>query len=108
MASISGFGRTGPASGWAGFDQIAQGYSGFMSLSGTSESGPMRVGTAVGDLTSGMWLAIGISSAVLERQRNGHGQHVDTSLLSSFGGQFRVQGNSYVCVDAITPPRRTI
>lgn len=54
MASISGFGSTGPAKDWAGFDQIAQGYSGFMSLSGTPESGPTRVGTAVGDLTAGL------------------------------------------------------
>src|SRR3546814_290679 len=104
MASISGFGRTGPASGWAGFDQIAQGYSGFMSLSGTSESGPMRVGTAVGDLTSGMWLVIGILSAVIERQRNGHGQHVDTSLLSSLVGLLSVQGQRYLSVGEIPQP----
>src|SRR3546814_7688912 len=56
MASISGFGRKGPAKSWAGFDQIAQGYSGFMSLTGTVESGTTRVGTAIGDLTAGMWV----------------------------------------------------
>ncbi|WP_345796525.1 CoA transferase [Castellaniella sp. MT123] len=104
MASISGFGRTGPASGWAGFDQIAQGYSGFMSLSGTPESGPMRVGTAIGDLTSGMWLVIGILSAVVERQRSGRGQHVDTSLLGSLMGLLSVQGQRYLSVGEIPQP----
>lgn len=104
MASISGFGRTGPAREWAGFDQIAQGYSGFMSLSGTPESGPMRVGTAIGDLTSGMWLVIGILSAVVERQRTGRGQHVDTSLLGSLMGLLSVQGQRYLSVGQIPQP----
>ncbi|MFA7580796.1 CaiB/BaiF CoA transferase family protein [Castellaniella sp.] len=104
MASISGFGRTGPACEWAGFDQIAQGYSGFMSLSGTPESGPMRVGTAIGDLTSGMWLVIGILSAVIERQRTGRGQHVDTSLLASLMGLLSVQGQRYLSVREIPQP----
>jgi len=104
MASISGFGRTGPASKWAGFDQIAQGYSGFMSLTGTPESGPTRVGTAIGDLTSGMWLVIGILSAVLERQNSGRGQHVDTSLLASLMGLLSVQGQRYLSVDEVPQP----
>ncbi|CAM5791646.1 CaiB/BaiF CoA transferase family protein [Castellaniella caeni] len=104
MASISGFGRTGPASGWAGFDQIAQGYSGFMSLSGTPESGPMRVGTAIGDLTSGMWLVIGILSALVQRQQDGCGQHVDTSLLGSLMGLLSVQGQRYLSVGEVPQP----
>jgi len=104
MASISGFGRTGPASKWAGFDQIAQGYSGFMSLTGTPESGPTRVGTAIGDLTSGMWLVIGILSAVLERQNSGRGQHVDTSLLASLMGLLSVQGQRYLSVGEVPQP----
>lgn len=104
MASISGFGRTGPASGWAGFDQIAQGYSGFMSLSGTPESGPMRVGTAIGDLTSGMWLVIGILSALVQRQHDGRGQHVDTSLLGSLMGLLSVQGQRYLSVGEVPQP----
>jgi len=104
MASISGFGRTGPARTWAGFDQIAQGYSGFMSLTGTPESGPTRVGTAIGDLTSGMWLVIGILSAVLERQKSGRGQHVDTSLLASLMGLLSVQGQRYLSVGEVPQP----
>jgi len=104
MASISGFGRTGPASKWAGFDQIAQGYSGFMSLTGTEESGPTRVGTAIGDLTSGMWLVIGILSAVVERQKSGRGQHVDTSLLAALMGLLSVQGQRYLSVGEVPQP----
>jgi len=104
MASISGFGRTGPASKWAGFDQIAQGYSGFMSLTGTPESGPTRVGTAIGDLTSGLWLVIGILSALLERQKSGRGQHVDTSLLASLMGLLSVQGQRYLSVGEVPQP----
>jgi len=104
MASISGFGRVGPAREWAGFDQIAQGYSGFMSLSGTPETGPMRVGTAIGDLTSGMWLVIGILSAVIERQQTERGQHIDTSLLGSLMGLLSVQGQRYLSVGEIPQP----
>lgn len=104
MASISGFGSKGPAREWAGFDQIAQGYSGFMSLTGTPESGPMRVGTAIGDLTAGMWLVIGILSAVVERNRTGRGQHVQTSLLASLMSLLSVQGQRYLSVGEVPAP----
>lgn len=104
MASISGFGRKGPAKSWAGFDQIAQGYSGFMSLTGTVESGPTRVGTAIGDLTAGMWVVIGILAAVVERQRTGLGQHVETSLLGSLMGLLSVQGQRYLSIGEVPEP----
>lgn len=104
MASISGFGSMGPAKHWPGFDQIAQGYSGFMSLNGTVESGPMRVGTAIGDLTAGMWLAIGILSAIVERNRTGKGRHVQTSLLASLMGLLSVQGQRYLSINEIPEP----
>ncbi|NYT24034.1 CoA transferase [Alcaligenaceae bacterium] len=104
MASISGFGSKGPARDWAGFDQIAQGYSGFMSLTGTPESGPMRVGTAIGDLTSGMWLVIGILSAVVERKNTGKGSHVETSLLASLMSLLSVQGQRYLSVGEVPEP----
>jgi crotonobetainyl-CoA:carnitine CoA-transferase CaiB-like acyl-CoA transferase len=104
MASISGFGRKGPAKSWAGFDQIAQGYSGFMSLTGTSESGPTRVGTAIGDLTAGMWIVIGILAAVVERKNTGSGQHVETSLLSGLMGLLSVQGQRYLSVGEVPQP----
>jgi len=104
MASISGFGSKGPARNWAGFDQIAQGYSGFMSLTGTTESGPMRVGTAIGDLTAGMWIVIGILSAVVERKDTGLGQHVETSLLAGLMGLLSVQGQRYLSVGEVPEP----
>lgn len=102
--SISGFGSTGPARSWPGFDQIAQGYSGFMSLTGTPESGPTRVGTAIGDLTAGMWVAMGVLAAYIERQRSGLGQHVETSLLASLLGLLSVQGQRYLSVGDIPQP----
>jgi crotonobetainyl-CoA:carnitine CoA-transferase CaiB-like acyl-CoA transferase len=104
FASISGFGSTGPARDWAGFDQIAQGYSGFMSLTGTPESGPTRVGTAVGDLTAGMWVAMGVLAACIERQKSGRGQRVETSLLASLLGLLSVQGQRYLSVGEIPQP----
>lgn len=104
MASISGFGSRGPAKDWAGFDQIAQGYSGFMSLTGTPESGPTRVGTAIGDLTAGLWLVIGILSAVVQRQQTGRGQHVETSLLAGLMALLSVQGQRYLSVGEVPQP----
>ncbi|PLC49223.1 CoA transferase [Pollutimonas subterranea] len=104
MASISGFGSKGPAKNWAGFDQIAQGYSGFMSLTGTNESGPTRVGTAIGDLTAGMWIVIGILAAVVEHKNSGRGQHVETSLLASLMGLLSVQGQRYLSVQEVPEP----
>ena len=104
LASISGFGSKGPAREWAGFDQIAQGYSGFMSLTGTPEAGPMRVGTAVGDLTAGLWTVIGIVSAVVERQRTGRGQHVETSLLAGLMALLSVQGQRYLSLAEVPEP----
>ncbi|MFQ5665200.1 MAG: CaiB/BaiF CoA transferase family protein [Candidatus Binatia bacterium] len=83
---ISGFGATGPYRARPGFDQIAQGMSGFMSLTGTAESGPMRAGIAIGDLLAGIFAAHGIQLALLARQRTGRGQVVNTSLLEALIG----------------------
>lgn len=104
MASISGFGSTGPAKHWAGFDQIAQGYSGLMSLTGNAESGPMRVGTAIGDLTAGMWVAMGVLAAVVQKNSTGRGQHVETSLLASLLGLLSVQGQRYLSLQEVPEP----
>jgi CoA:oxalate CoA-transferase len=82
-ASVSGFGSDGPYATRPGLDQIAQGMSGFMSLTGTEESGPTRAGIAIGDLLAGMFAAQGVSLALLERARSGRGQVVETSLLES-------------------------
>jgi crotonobetainyl-CoA:carnitine CoA-transferase CaiB-like acyl-CoA transferase len=80
---ISGFGADGPYSGRPGFDQIAQGMSGFMSLTGTEDSGPTRAGIAIGDLLGGIFAAHGIQLALLARERTGRGQKVETSLLEA-------------------------
>ena len=92
FASITGFGRTGPYGDWPGVDQIAQGMSGLMSLTGHPESGPTRVGIPIGDVVAGMWAALGIQSAVIERARTGKGQCVETSLLAGLIGLLTVQG----------------
>ncbi len=104
LGSITGFGSDGPMGGWPGFDQIAQGYSGLMSLTGQPETGPTRVGTAIGDLTSGMWTAMGILSALLSRQQSGRGQHVETSLLASLVGLLSVQGQRYLSCGEVPAP----
>ncbi|AUA60090.1 Formyl-coenzyme A transferase [Achromobacter spanius] len=104
MASISGFGSVGPARHWPGFDQVIQGYSGFMSLTGTPESGPMRTGVAIADLSAGMWLTIGILSAVVERASTGIGRHVETSLLAGLMSLLGVQGQRYLTTNEVPQP----
>lgn len=82
-ASISGFGQDGPYSDRPGFDQIAQGMGGFMSITGIPGQGPVRAGTAIADLASGIFCAMGIFIALLEREVSGQGQWVQTSLLQA-------------------------
>src|SRR5437763_10291876 len=81
--SISGFGQTGPYRERPGLDQIAQGLSGFMSVTGLKDTGPVRAGIAIADLSAGVMLAYGIAVALLERERSGKGQWVHTSLLQA-------------------------
>ena len=80
---ISGFGPDGPYADRPGFDQIAQGMIGFMSVTGTPESGPTRAGIAIGDLLAGIFAAQGVQLALLARERTGRGQIVHTSLLEA-------------------------
>ena len=82
-ASISGFGQDGPYAGWPGFDSIAQGMGGLMSVTGKPGEGPMRVGIPMADLCAGHFCAMGILTALLEREASGQGQWVQTSLLES-------------------------
>lgn len=82
-ASISGFGQEGPYAKWPGFDSIAQGMGGLMSLTGRPGEGPMRVGIPIADLCAGHFCAMGILAALLEREVTGEGQWVQTSLLES-------------------------
>jgi len=82
-ASISGFGQTGPLAQRPGFDQIAQGMSGLMSVTGLPGQGPVRVGIPIADLCAGIFAAQGILVALLEREQSGRGQFLHTSLLES-------------------------
>jgi crotonobetainyl-CoA:carnitine CoA-transferase CaiB-like acyl-CoA transferase len=81
--SVSGFGQDGPYRDRPGFDQVAQGMGGLMSITGEPGRGPMRVGIPVADLTSGIFCAMGILVALLEREASGQGQWVQTSLLQA-------------------------
>jgi crotonobetainyl-CoA:carnitine CoA-transferase CaiB-like acyl-CoA transferase len=82
-ASISGFGQSGPYVERPGFDQVAQGMGGLMSITGEPGQGPLRVGIPVADLTAGLFCAMGILVALLERDKSKKGQQVETSLLQS-------------------------
>jgi formyl-CoA transferase len=82
-ASISGFGQDGPYRERPGFDQIAQGLGGLMSITGLPGQGPVRVGIPIADLTAGLFCALGIMVALLEREQSGEGQWIQTSLLQA-------------------------
>jgi crotonobetainyl-CoA:carnitine CoA-transferase CaiB-like acyl-CoA transferase len=83
LASISGFGQDGPYARRPGFDQIIQGMGGLMSVTGAPDGGPLRAGLAVADMSAGLYCAIGILVALLEREVSGRGQWVHSSLLHS-------------------------
>jgi crotonobetainyl-CoA:carnitine CoA-transferase CaiB-like acyl-CoA transferase len=83
LASISGFGQDGPLASRPGFDQIVQGMGGLMSVTGLPGSGPVRAGLAVADMSAGLYAALGILTALLEREVSGKGQWVHASLLHS-------------------------
>lgn len=83
LASISGYGQTGPYAKRPGFDQIAQGMGGLMSITGNSDGGPMRVGIPIADLSAGLFSALGILVALIEREKSGFGQWISTSLLQA-------------------------
>jgi crotonobetainyl-CoA:carnitine CoA-transferase CaiB-like acyl-CoA transferase len=82
-ASISGFGQDGPYASRPGFDQIAQGMGGLMSITGLPGNGPVRVGIPIADLCAGLFAALGIMVALLEREKSKKGQHITSSLLQA-------------------------
>ena len=94
-ASISGFGQQGPYATRPGVDQIVQGMSGLMSVTGEPGRGPMRVGVAISDTSAGMFLGQGILLALLHRARTGEGQWVHTSLLEAMMSKLDFQGARY-------------
>lgn len=89
--SISGYGPTGPMAHRPGLDQIIQGFSGLMSVTGFEESDPVRVGIPVADLVAGLFCAYGILAALQAREKTGRGQQVSTSLLESMVGMMSFQ-----------------
>jgi crotonobetainyl-CoA:carnitine CoA-transferase CaiB-like acyl-CoA transferase len=95
ILSITGFGHDGPEGGRAGYDQIAQGEAGLMSLTGSGPEDPQKVGTPIADLLAGMYGAYGVLAALLERGRTGTGTVVRTSLLSAVVGVHAFQSTRW-------------
>lgn len=95
ILSITGFGHDGPEGGRAGYDQIAQGEAGLMSITGPSADEPTRVGVPIADLLAGMYGAYGVLAALHERERTGRGRVVRSSLLSSVVGVHAFQGTRW-------------
>ena len=80
-ASASGFGQTGPLKELPAYDMVVQGMGGLMSVTGHPDSEPTRVGTSIGDITAGLFTAIGINAALYDRQKSGKGTYIDVSML---------------------------
>jgi formyl-CoA transferase len=103
LASISGFGQDGPYRERPGFDQIAQGMSGLMSVTGSPGHGPMRTGAAIADVSAGLYAALGILTALLEREVSGQGQWVQSSLLMSGIALLDFQAARYLMAGEVPP-----
>ena len=101
--SISGFGQTGPYRDRPGFDQIAQGMGGLMSVTGLPGQGPVRVGIPIADLCAGLLLAQGILMALFERERSGEGQWVHTSLLEAQVAMMEFQAARWLIAHEVAP-----
>ena len=103
-ASVSGFGQDGPYRDLPGLDQIAQGMGGLMSITGLPGQGPVRVGIPIADLTAGIFAAMGILVALLEREESGEGQWVQSSLLAAQISMLDFQAARWT-IDHIVPPQ---
>jgi crotonobetainyl-CoA:carnitine CoA-transferase CaiB-like acyl-CoA transferase len=97
--AVSGYGHTGPKAGRSGYDVVAQGEAGLMAITGGPNDGPMRFPTPMADITTGMYAAIGILTALLVREKSGQGQYIDMALvdsqvtwLANLGGSFFATG----------------
>jgi formyl-CoA transferase len=96
LASISGFGQDGPYARRPGFDQIAQGMGGLMMVTGEPGRGPMRAGAAVADVAAGLYAALGVLTALYEREQSGEGQWVQSNLLQAQIGLMDFQAARYL------------
>ena len=94
--SITGFGQTGPKAKRPGYDFMAQGLGGIMSITGPPGGEPHRVGIPIADLTAGLWAAISINAALRHREVTGEGQHLDISLLDTQVSLLSIQGLNYL------------
>jgi glutaryl-CoA transferase len=103
-ASLSGFGADGPMADVPGYDLIVQAWGGLMSITGTKESGPMKVGVAIIDLVAGLMLGKSIAAALYAREKTGVGQKIDTSLLEAEVAVLINTGSNYL-VDGKVPGR---
>ena len=101
LASISAFGQDGPYKDRPGLDQIVQGMSGFMSVNGEPGRGPLRAGVAISDITCGLFCALGILTALHERERSGEGQWVQTSLMESLLSMMDLHVARYLINDIV-------
>ncbi len=101
VLSITGFGHDGPEGGRAGYDQIAQGEAGLMSLTGPGPDDPQKVGVPISDLLAGMYGAYGVVSALYERERTGEGTVVRTSLLAATVGVHAFQGTRWTVAEEV-------
>jgi len=104
ILSISGFGHDGPEGSRPGYDQIAQGEGGLMSVTGPSPDEPTRVGVPIGDILAGMYGAYGVLAALNERATTGRGQVVRTSLLAAAVGAHAYQGTRYTVAGEVPQP----
>lgn len=94
--SITGFGETGPDRNLPGYDYIIQGLSGLMSITGTKETGPVKIGVAMVDILTGLYSAIAIEAALIERMHSGQGQKIDMSLLDAAVGSLANIASNYL------------
>jgi crotonobetainyl-CoA:carnitine CoA-transferase CaiB-like acyl-CoA transferase len=94
--SISGYGQTGPNSALPGYDLMAQGFGGIMSITGTPDGAPMKVGVGIADVMCGMYATIGVLAALRHRDATGDGQHVDLSLVDSQMAWLVNEGTNYL------------
>lgn len=102
--SLSGFGHSGPRSSEAGYDAVLQAEGGLMSLTGSPDVPPFRLGVAIADIASGMFAAQGVTAALYARERTGRGQHVDIAMLDTVAAMLTYQAGIYFATGA--PPVR--
>jgi crotonobetainyl-CoA:carnitine CoA-transferase CaiB-like acyl-CoA transferase len=102
--SVTGFGQTGPYAERAGYDFLIQGMSGYMDVTGEPDGEPQKVGVAVSDLFTGLYGAIAIEAALIERERTGRGQHIDLALLDTMGAMLANQAMNYLA-SGVSPRR---